>query len=197
MTAGNKLIREGKVGCVILAGGQGSRLGFDGPKGKYDIGLPSQKSLFQILTERFLRVQLNAHEQKIRVRSQYNIKGRKVAEVPIEAQTCILFIMTSYENHDETVSFFRENKFFGGHPDSFVFFPQSMLPAVDTEGKIMMASPSSLKLAPNGNGALFDSLKSNREVQGLISTLEYVQIIGVDNALNKVLDPVQIGFTHN
>lgn len=61
----------------------------------------------------------------------------------------------------------------------------------------MLASSSSLKLAPNGNGALFDSLKSNREVQGLISTLEYVQIIGVDNAINKVLDPVQIGWTHS
>ena len=65
-----------------------------------------------------------------------------------------------------------------------------MLPAVDENGKILMSSVSSLKLAPNGNGALFDSLKSNREVQGLMSTLEYVQIIGVDNAINKVLDPV-------
>lgn len=72
-----------------------------------------------------------------------------------------------------------------------------MLPAVDSEGKIMMQSASSLKLAPNGNGALFDSLKNNREVQGLIATLDYVQIIGVDNALNKVLDPVQIGLTYN
>jgi len=61
-TAGNKLIREGKVGTVILAGGQGSRLGFNGPKGKYNIGLPSGKSLFQILTERFMRAQLNAHD---------------------------------------------------------------------------------------------------------------------------------------
>ena len=52
-------------------------------------------------------------------------------------------------------------------------------------------------MAPNGNGALFDSLKSNLKVKDLISKLEYVQIIGVDNALNKVLDPVQIGFTYN
>ena len=75
-----------------------------------------------------------------------------------------MFVMTSYENHDETVNFFRENDFFGGDQNSFVFFPQSMLPAVDSNGKIMMQSASSLKLAPNGNGALFDSLKSNREV---------------------------------
>ena len=106
-----------------------------------------------------------------------------------------MFVMTSYENHDETVAFFRENNFFGGREDSFVFFPQSMLPAVDETGKILMSSTSSLKLAPNGNGALFDSLKTNREVQGLISVLDYVQIIGVDNAMNKVLDPVHIGFT--
>lgn len=110
--------------------------------------------------------------------------------VPILAQTCTMFVMTSFENHDETVAFFKENNYFGGHADSFVFFPQAMLPAVDTNGKIMLQSQSSLKLAPNGNGALFDSLKTNREVQGLISLLEYVQIIGVDNALNKVLDPV-------
>ena len=71
-----------------------------------------------------------------------------------------------------------------------------MLPAVDLEGKILMRSKSSLKLAPNGNGALFDSLRSNPKVQKLIKPLKYVQIIGVDNALNKVLDPVQIGVTH-
>jgi len=108
-----------------------------------------------------------------------------------------MFVMTSHENHDETVNFFRENNFFGGDKDSFVFFPQAMLPAVDENGKIMLSSKGSLKLAPNGNGALFDSLKTNREVQGLISTLDYVQIIGVDNAINKVLDPVQIGWTHS
>ena len=85
-----------------------------------------------------------------------------------------MFVMTSHENHDETVNFFRENNFFGGDKDSFVFFPQAMLPAVDENGKIMLSSKGSLKLAPNGNGALFDSLKTNREVQGLISTLDYV-----------------------
>ena len=131
---------------------------------------------------------MNAHNMK----PLTNIRpdGHKEAVVPKEAQTCTMFVMTSFENHDETVAFFRDNKFFGGDQNSFVFFPQSMLPAVDENGKIMLASKNSLKLAPNGNGALFDSLKTNREVQGLISTLEYVQIIGVDNAINKVLDPI-------
>lgn len=120
-----------------------------------------------------------------------------MAVVSPEVQQCKMFVMTSYENHDETVKFFVDNNYFGGSEDSFVFFPQMMLPAVDTNGKIMMASHCQIKLAPNGNGALFDSLMSNYDVRNRISALEYVQIIGVDNALNKVLDPVQIGFTHN
>lgn len=77
-----------------------------------------------------------------------------------------------------------------------MFFPQQMLPALDTNGKILLQSYCQLKLAPNGNGALFEALKANQEIQRAISSFEYLQIIGVDNCLNKVLDPVQIGFTH-
>lgn len=117
--------------------------------------------------------------------------------IPSEAQTSKMFVMTSYENHEETVNFFRENYFFGGKEDSFVFFPQAMLPAVDTSGKIMLETYCKVKLAPNGNGALFDSLRSNEALQRKIACYEYIQIIGVDNALNKVLDPIQIGFTHS
>ena len=107
-----------------------------------------------------------------------------------------MFIMTSYENHDETVQFFKDNCFFGGAEESFIFFPQQMLPALDTDGKIMLKSYCELKLAPNGNGALFEAIRSNIEVQRAIASFQYVQIIGVDNALNKVLDPIQVGYTH-
>ena len=75
-----------------------------------------------------------------------------------------MFVMTSYENHEETVDFFRENNYFGGKESSFIFFPQQMLPALDTSGKIMLKSQSELKLAPNGNGALFEALRSNQSV---------------------------------
>ena len=191
---GNELIRDGKVAVVVLAGGQGSRLGFDGPKGKYDIGLPSGKSLFQILAERFFKAQLIAHEMT--ASSVELAEGQVVPVVPTQALTCKMFVMTSHQNHEETVQFFRDNSFFGGQESSFVFFPQSMLPALDTEGKIMLETYCSLKLAPNGNGALFEAIRSNSAVQRAISAFQYVQIIGVDNALNKVLDPIQFGLAH-
>ena len=66
---------------------------------------------------------------------------------------CTMFVMTSPDNHEETIQFFRDNAFFGGQESSFVFFPQQMLPALDTNGKIMLKSYTNLKLAPNGNGA--------------------------------------------
>ena len=107
-----------------------------------------------------------------------------------------MFIMTSLENHEETVQFFRDNAFFGGRESSFVFFQQQMLPALDTNGKIMLKNYTNIKLAPNGNGALLEAIRSNEEVKRAISNFSYIQMIGVDNALNKVLDPIQIGFTH-
>ena len=70
-----------------------------------------------------------------------------------------------------------------------------MLPAIDLNGKIIMHSPHDIKLAPNGNGALFDSIGTRPNIKAFIETLDYVQVIGVDNPINKVLDPVQVGFT--
>jgi UDP-N-acetylglucosamine/UDP-N-acetylgalactosamine diphosphorylase len=191
---GKSLIKDGKVGVVVLAGGQGSRLGFDGPKGKYDVGLPSRKSLFQILTERFFKAQMLAHEIDVEEVGT-GADGVAMIKIPTEVQKCKMLVMTSFENHSETVQFFRQNFFFGGDESSFIFFPQAMLPALTTEGKIMMSSKSTLKLAPNGNGAFFDSLQKEQGLRDLLGGFEYVQIIGVDNILNKVLDPIQIGFT--
>jgi len=108
-----------------------------------------------------------------------------------------MLVMTTPENHQETVQFFKDNEYFGGFPENFVFFQQQMLPAVNFEGKILMQSPSQIKLAPNGNGALFDAIKNNSEVKEIISKLAYVQIVGVDNAINKILDPLFIGYAMN
>jgi len=104
--------------------------------------------------------------------------------------------MTSNENHDETVNFItKQNDCFGLQEENFIFFPQAMLPALSDKGKILMQSASELKLSPNGNGGFYDTLVKNDQVNAHIKAMEYVQIIGVDNILNKILDPVQIGFT--
>lgn len=98
--------------------------------------------------------------------------------------------MTSALNHYETIKFFEDNQYFGGDKSSFVFFQQSVLPAVDLEGKIIMKSKHELQLSPNGNGALFESIASNYVIENHIKNSEYVQVIGVDNVLNKLLDPL-------
>lgn len=103
--------------------------------------------------------------------------------------------MTSNITHDATVTFFRNNNYFGFDKGSFLFFPQDALPALDHEGKIIMKSKFEVQLAPNGNGALFQAILKNASVKKVIQSTEYVQVIGVDNVLNKLLDPLQIGFT--
>lgn len=178
---GLELIKAGDVTCVILAGGSGSRLGFEHPKGMYDIGLPSRKSIFQILTERFLRVQMLAHGQE-------NLMDTTQFK-------CKLLIMTSGNNHDETVTFFQQHSFFGAQPDQIIFFKQASLPAIDVNGKILMKSKHEVNLAPNGNGALFEAINTNNMIKRHIKSTKMVQVIGVDNVLNKIMDPVQVGFT--
>ena len=98
---GQSLVKNGQVGVVVLAGGQGSRLGFNGPKGKFDLGLPSGKTLFQILVERFFKVQMAAHG--VTTDSVDTDDGESVPRIPASCQKCTMFVMTSYENHDETV----------------------------------------------------------------------------------------------
>ena len=135
---GHERIKQGKVTAVILAGGQGTRLGFDHPKGMFQIGLPSGKSLFQVLVERFFKAQFNAHGVIPTAWSVPFIDG--VSQIPDKVQTCKLMIMTSPENHEETVQFFKDKSYFGGLPSSFVFFQQQMMPAVDDQGNIIMKS---------------------------------------------------------
>lgn len=96
--SGLETIKQGKAAVVLLAGGQGTRLGFNHPKGMYKIGLNSEKSIFQVLVERFLRAQMLAHGAK---------------EVTPEIQKCKMLIMTSQSNHNETYNFFKSKKFFG------------------------------------------------------------------------------------
>jgi UDP-N-acetylglucosamine pyrophosphorylase len=132
---GMEALRQGRCAAFLVAGGQGTRLGHDGPKGMFDIGLPSRKSLFQLQAERLRRLGRMA--------------GRPVP----------WYIMTSRDNHDATVGFFREHAYFGLNMTDVRFFTQTELPLLDAEGKILLADTGRISLGPNGNGGCFPALK--------------------------------------
>ena len=168
---GKHAIQEGKLAAVTMAGGQGTRLGHNGPKGTYDIGLDSHKSLFELLSEGLKEA------------------GRKY-DVTIP-----WFIMTSRENNEETVNFFEKNKFFGYQKDKNIFFfIQGELPMVDTEGKILIGEDGLIKQAADGHGGIYESLvKSGMTEKMKQLGVEWVFIGGVDNCLVKMVDPVLMG----
>ena len=131
--SGLDLIGEGKVAVVLMAGGQGTRLGSSAPKGCFDIGLPSQKSLFQIQAERVIRVQQLA--------SKKSGKSEK-AVVP-------WYVMTSGPTRGPTEAFFREHKYFGLEEENVVIFEQGVLPCISNEGKILLDSKSHVCSGPS------------------------------------------------
>lgn len=168
--AGEEALKEGRVGLLLVAGGQGTRLGFDGPKGAYPIGPITGKSLFAY------------HAEKIR-----NLQRR---------YQCILpwYIMVSQANHAQTRAFFEKNHYFGLQPENVKFFEQRMVPCVDQGGKLMLDQPGSLAMNPNGHGGVIPAVVDNGITQDArnrgIDTLSYFQ---VDNWAVKVADPLFIG----
>ena len=180
---GREEIASGRVAVIILGGGQGTRLGFDGPKGLYNIGLPSGKSLFQLYAERIVRLQ------------------EVVTETTKKKTTIPLYVMTSPLNHATTEEFFKHRNFFGLDAQHVHFFRQGTLPALtgnaspEGGGRIIMQSGHQLSEAPDGNGGIYNAL----EVTGVLAALEAsqarsVHVFSVDNAVCKVADPVFLGF---
>ncbi len=169
--AGESLLRKSKVAVLIVAGGQGSRLGFEGPKGLYQISPIKKKSLFQLFAE-----QINA------LTKCYS------SRIPI-------VIMTSEENHNETNIFFEDNNFFGVKKENIHFFQQDMLPAVTPDGKLILQNNSRLFANPNGHGGSLKGLNDSGILGMLIdkgfTELFYCQ---VDNPLVKIADPVFLGY---
>jgi UDP-N-acetylglucosamine/UDP-N-acetylgalactosamine diphosphorylase len=172
---GESLLSDGQVGVIVVAGGQGTRLGFDGPKGTYPIGPVSSASLFQI------------HAEKVVALSRRY--GRVVP----------FYVMTSPLNHDETVAFFAEHGQFG--LEHVRFFTQGQMPAVDREsGEILMAAPDRLALSPDGHGGTLSALAAPGPEGGPsclaemrergLTTLFYFQ---VDNPMVKIADPAFLG----
>lgn len=171
-TIGENAIRNGEVGVITLAGGQGSRLGFKGPKGTFELNTTPKISLFEVLCN-YLKAASN----------MFHV-------------TIPWYIMTSTENHEATIRFFENKNFFGYPRDYINFFVQENLPIIDTDGKLILEETYKIKLASNGNGNLFSSLKRNHILDDMTNhSLKWLFVGGVDNVLLNPVDPVFIGLT--
>jgi len=169
--AGIEHIKKGKVAAFIVAGGQGSRLGFDGPKGKFPVSPIKEKSLFQI------------HGEKI-------LKYSKKYGVAIP-----WLIMTSSANHNETVQYFEENSYFGLDKNDVMIFPQNMIPSLGPDGNLVMQGKSSLFKNPDGHGGSLTALYTSGALAELKKRgIEIISYFQVDNPIVKIVDPVFIGF---
>lgn len=169
---GRKAVSEGKVGAVLLAGGQGTRLGLDKPKGTLNIGIERELYLFEQL-----------------IRNLMDVTDKVGAYVP-------LYIMTSNINNQDTKNFFEEHSYFGYPKDYVKFFVQEMEPACDYQGRIYMESDTKVAMSPNGNGGWFGSMVN----AGLLSDIrergiEWINVFAVDNCLQRIADPLFIGAT--
>jgi UDP-N-acetylglucosamine/UDP-N-acetylgalactosamine diphosphorylase len=173
---GRDAIRVGSVGAVILSGGQGTRLGFNGPKGVFDIGLESHKSIFQLHIERIDKIrQLSCKEDGT------------FPSVPV-------YIMTSDLNHQIIIDFFAQNNYFGYPSADIFFFEQALELCLSKDGKIIVESPTSLALAPDGNGGLFSALESSGALEDIANRgVMHLHAYGIDNVLTKSVDPAFMG----
>ena len=167
---GTKAVRDGKVGAVLLAGGMGTRLGSDDPKGMYNIGITKNVYIFERLIGNLMDV--------------VNQTGSYIH----------LFVMTSEKNHDKTVDFFEKMNYFGYDRDYIVFFKQEMAPAADYNGKIYMETKSRMATSPNGNGGWFTSMAKSGVLDIIHENgIEYLNVFAVDNVLQRIADPVFLG----
>lgn len=169
---GTNAIKSGKLAIVTMAGGQGTRLGHTGPKGTYDLGLESHKSIFEILTDTIKEA-----------KEQYNV------DIP-------WYIMTSEENNQDTVDFFEKHNYFGYPKNCVTFFKQGKLPMLSTDGKLLINEKGKIKEAADGHGGIFNSLLREGMIYDMKArNIEWVFIGGVDNVLVKPVDPVLIGLS--
>ena len=165
-------IRAGKLALVLLAGGQGTRLGYDHPKGMFNVGINKDLYIFECLINNTMKV--------------------------VKKAGCFIpfYIMTSSINNDETVAFFKEHDYFGYDSDYITFFVQESNPVTDFEGNILLTDKDELCMSPNGNGGWFSSMERNGLLDSLLeSPAEWINVFSVDNVLQGIADPVFLGAT--
>lgn len=168
---GEEMISAGQVACFTVAGGQGSRLGYDGPKGCYPTSCVQGKSLFEMFAQ-----MIYANERKY-------------------STTIPWYIMTSPLNHEQTVQFFTEHKHFGLNPENVKFFQQGVMPSFDaTTGDLLLSDPAHLATNPDGHGGAYKALDKSGALEDMIARgVEQLSYFQVDNPSAKIIDPVFIG----
>lgn len=169
---GLNAIKEGKLCLLLLAGGQGTRLGFDKPKGCFNMGLSKDLYIFELLIEHTLDV--------------------------VKEAGCFIhmYIMCSDINYQDTTDFFEAHNYFGYSKEYIHFFVQELNPATDFDGKILMNGKHSLALSPNGNGGWFSSMHRAGLLDKIFaSNIEWINVFSVDNVLQRIADPVFLGAT--
>jgi UDP-N-acetylglucosamine/UDP-N-acetylgalactosamine diphosphorylase len=167
---GHKLLKEGKVGAFLVAGGQGTRLGYDGPKGEYPVTPVRNKPLFQVFAE-----QLRAHSRDA-------------------GKTIPWYIMTSDVNDAPTRAFFHQHHFFGYAEEDVFFFQQGMMPAFAMDGQMLLGSEDSLALSPDGHGGSLRALDKSGALADMRKRgVEHLSYFQVDNPLVHCIDPLFLG----
>lgn len=165
-------IKRGKFAVVTMAGGQGTRLGYKGPKGTFELDITPKKSLFEILCD-----------------TLKDACAKYKVVIP-------WYIMTSTYNDETTRKFFEEKNFFG-YPKKYIkFFKQSQLPLIDINGNLILEELYKVKEASNGNGDVFSSMKSEGILKDIAKKrIEWISFSGVDNVILEIVDPVFLGLT--
>ncbi len=167
---GKELIRQGKVAAFVVAGGQGTRLGFDGPKGDFPISPVKNKTLFQIFAE-------------------------YIAAASKKYQTvCPWYIMASPLNHARIKEIFRSNQYYGLEPENVFIFQQGTMPNFGTDGRILLAGKADLSCSPDGHGGSLKALYQSRAIEDMKTRgVEFISYFQVDNPLINIFDPLFIG----
>ena len=168
---GEKVLRQNQYAVVTMAGGQGTRLGWKGPKGtfKLDVGKDG-KYIFEILAETLKKTT-----------SKY---GKEV----------YWYIMTSIDNNNETVKFFEEHNYFGYNKEKVKFFIQNILPLTDFDGNILFDKDLKVKEASDGNGGVFEALKKSKMLDDMkLHNIKWVYVCGVDNIMANMVDEILLG----